>query len=137
MERDELRDQFSPLLDEELSPDERAVVEAELAEDAELLRELDSIKRVDDLYRHMPPVNAPAGLEDRVREEVTGNVVRIGRTRLRKQPAMRILAVAALFLIVVGVGIYRFGMPSSTSFDMAAAPEVAEEPSLALSLIHI
>ncbi|HRK35215.1 MAG TPA: hypothetical protein PLJ47_11530, partial [Candidatus Hydrogenedentes bacterium] len=70
MNRDEIRDQFSPLLDGELAADERAEIEAMLSQDAELLRELDSLKRVDDLYRALPRPQTPDNFESAVSERI-------------------------------------------------------------------
>ena len=53
-----------------MTPEERQAIETELSEDANLLRELNSLKRVDDLYKSLPPVKAPDELEDRIREGV-------------------------------------------------------------------
>lgn len=107
--RDDIRDQFSPLLDGELSPEERARVEAALSEDAELLRELDSLKRVDDLYRALPAVSAPANFEADIRERLHPSHLvtaacapSMARKERRRRMVWPGLAAAAAVLVCVG-----------------------------------
>ncbi len=85
MDRDEIRERFSPLLDGELSPEERAEVEAALSDDAELLRELDALKRVDQLYANLPPEKAPEGFEDGVRSALSPNTLQFTRARFMRR----------------------------------------------------
>jgi hypothetical protein len=97
MNRDEIRERFSPLLDGELGPEERAEVEAALSEDAELLRELDALKRVDQLYANLPPLAAPDGFEDGVRSALRPATTPFVRAVHRRLWPM--LAAAAVFLV--------------------------------------
>jgi hypothetical protein len=97
MNRDEIRERFSPLLDGELGPEERAEVEAALSEDAELLRELDALKRVDQLYANLPPLTAPDGFEDGVRSALRPATTPFVRAVHRRLWPM--LAAAAVFLV--------------------------------------
>ncbi|MBM3291000.1 MAG: hypothetical protein FJY92_12700, partial [Candidatus Hydrogenedentes bacterium] len=127
--RDDIRDQFSPLLDGELPPEERARVEAALAGDAELLRELDALKRIDDLYRAMPAQAAPAGFEDavrdRVRQPATVNTIALRRAARHRYWAAG-LAAAAVVVIGVGavlLGTVRFDVPkqlAASKYDSMA-----------------
>lgn len=127
--KDDIRDQFSPLLDGELSPEERASVEAALSHDAELLRELDAMKRVDELFRAMPVVTAPDDFEAVVRERIspprvaavaaaatmpTRNV-----TRRRFAP---MLAAAAALVVCAGAIVFTVGRREYRA-QLASAPE--------------
>jgi anti-sigma factor RsiW len=125
-DHDEIRDEFSPLLDGELAPDERAAVEQKLADDAELLRELDGLRKVDELYRQLPPEQAPAGLEDRVRERLQPSIVRFTRRRLARRALWPVAAAAALFVVFAGVLVTQFDAPFRQSMQMASAPDAAE-----------
>ncbi|MCC6696462.1 MAG: zf-HC2 domain-containing protein [Candidatus Hydrogenedentes bacterium] len=126
MDRDEIRERFSPLLDGELSPEERAEVEAALAQDAELLRELDSLKRVDALYGALPPIPAPEGFEDRVHAALRPNRLEFGRARVLRQRMWPMLAAAAVFLVVGGYVLLQTQGPAS-KFDMAATEAPAAD----------
>ncbi len=120
MDREEIREQFSPILDDELSPDERAAIEADLAQDAELLRELHSLKRVDELFRRMPPVHAPKEFEAGVRAKLRPNVLRFPAAVLTRRRVLSIAAAAAVLVLVAGVVMVQY-RPSRTQFDMASA----------------
>lgn len=117
MNRDELRDTFSPLLDGELSPDERAEIESQLAQDAELLRELDSLKRVNDLYRSMPRAIAPDGFENDVRN-------RLHPERASERRRLRVLwpSLAAAALVLVGVTVVLFQYQRNDGARLAYEP---------------
>ena len=112
--RDKTREEFSPLLDGELTPEERAAIEAELAEDADLLRELESLKRVDALYQGLPAHPAPDVLEGRIRKAIHPEPVRFPRRRLSRRAVWPALAGAAVFLVFGG--------------DAREAPDVAHGP---------
>lgn len=138
MNRDEIRERFSPLLDGELSPEERAEVEAALSEDAELLRELDALKRVDQLYANLPPLAAPDGFEDGVRSALrpaTTPFVRAVRRRL-----WPLLAAAAVFIVFGAIIVVQMNpemAPILLSREMAtpsaetAPTQVLSQPDLA------
>jgi anti-sigma factor RsiW len=64
------KDEFSALLDGELTQDERASVEAHLSQCAECLRELDKIKSVDTLYRELPHPTTPYGFVEQVQRRL-------------------------------------------------------------------
>ncbi len=130
MNRDELRDKFSPLLDGELAADERAEIEAVLAQDAELLRELDSLKRVDDLFRSLPKPRAPEGFEAGVRELVQPQLVAIPmhHSRRRVWPA---LVAAAVLLMTAGIFFVQTRsqlQPTAERFDVASSKAAEAEP---------
>jgi hypothetical protein len=62
----EARALFSALVDDELSPDDRAAANAHLAGCAECRRELERVSRTVSMVRALPPERAPAGFVDRV-----------------------------------------------------------------------
>lgn len=126
MNRDELRDTFSPLLDGELSPDERAEIETRLAQDAELLRELDSLKRVNDLYRSMPRAVAPDGFENDVRK-------RLHPERASERHRTRVLwpSLAAAALVLVGVTVVLFRYQRNDGARLAYEPALKKSVSSA------
>jgi Putative zinc-finger len=60
------RELFSAMLDEALTPAERAPLDAHLAACAECVRELDRFRRAVALVQALPPEHAPPGFVDRV-----------------------------------------------------------------------
>ncbi|MCC6797624.1 MAG: zf-HC2 domain-containing protein [Candidatus Hydrogenedentes bacterium] len=135
--KDDIRDQFSPLLDGELSPEERASVEAALSDDAELLRELDSMKRVDDLFRAMPAVTAPDDFEVIVRDRIAPPRVAAVAAAAAPMPVRNVvrrrfapLLAAAASLVVCAAGLmYVVGRVSNreqlAEYDVEAMPAPA------------
>ncbi len=125
-DKDEIRDEFSPLLDDELAPDERADIEQNLAEDAELLRELDGLRKVDELYRQLPSERAPDRFEERVRGALEPRTVQFTRRRLSRRALWPVAAAAAMFLVFAGVLVTQFDGPLEQAMQMASAPDAAE-----------
>ena len=82
MDCEEARNEFSALLDGELTPDARDAVEAHLALCADCLREVDGLKRVDTLYRGLPAQTAPPRFEDRVAKAIRPSIFTLRRGRL-------------------------------------------------------
>jgi len=121
MNRDEIRDQFSPLLDGELAADERAEIEAMLSQDAELLRELDSLKRVDDLYRALPRPQTPDNFESAVSERIRPKVVSLKQRHARRN-VWPLVAIAATLLVTAAFLVNRM-QSASDSMQIASAPE--------------
>jgi len=126
MDREEIREQFSPILDDELTPDERSAIEADLAQDAELLRELHSLKRVDELYRRMPPLHAPKDFEAGVRAKLRPGVLRFPAAVFTRRRVLGIAAAAAVVLLVAGVVVMQYS-PAGERFEMAALKESAPQ----------
>jgi len=128
--KDDIRDQFSPLLDGELSPEERASVEAALSDDAELLRELDSMKRVDDLFRAMPAVSAPDDFEVVVRERIAPPRVAAVAAAAAPPPSRNVarrrfvpmLAAAAALVVCAGIIVFTAGRGEFRA-QLASAPD--------------
>jgi hypothetical protein len=130
-EPNDIRDEFSPLLDDELSPEARDTVEAKLSQDADLLRELDAMRKVDALYRGLPRVSAPDDMAARVRNQLhpESNVTPL-RTRRTSRSLYSGLAVAALFAVLIGGAVMRLQLESPSAEDQVASLEspVLEAP---------
>ena len=100
----EIREDFSALLDDELTLEERELVEAHLSECAECLRELDALKQVDVAYSALSPMKAPEGFEEGVRQAIRPRTLRFpalgeGRSMRWMRP---VAAIAALVLVMFG-----------------------------------
>ena len=137
--QDDIRDQFSPLLDGELSSEERARVEAALARDADLLRELDALKRVDDLYRALPAENAPGDFEQAVRDRIRQSRPTVSAAAPRRLAPRRYwtagLAAAAVLLIGVGAVFVNLGRLEAPK-QIAALKSLATRPVPATEASH-
>jgi hypothetical protein len=120
MNRDEIRDKFSPLLDGELSPEERAEVEQALSEDADLLRELDGLKRVDDLYRALPRAAAPDGFEEGVKEKLRSKVRTFSGAPRRLRRLAPALAAAVVLVSAVTLVWFQTQSGRLGAFDVAS-----------------
>ena len=118
VECQEVREDFSALLDGELNTQEQEAVESHLSECSECLRELDGLNRVDSLYSAMPAMNAPEGFDESVHASL-----RPGRSFLwpRSARGRRILgltlAAAAGILLMVSITVPI--MNQSDRFDTA------------------
>ena len=64
---EQIRSEFSALLDEELNSEDRELVEEHLSECSDCLRELHGYQQVNDAYRYHHPVKAPEDFEERLR----------------------------------------------------------------------
>ncbi len=126
-ECNDIRENFSALLDDELSSEEREHVENHLAQCSECLRALDGLQRVDGLYQALPEVDAPDHLSDAVREALRPKE----RPRNWFGPLPRIsLVEAAVVLLIVGglstvIGL-RVDAPVRVAKLESASPAVAE-----------
>ena len=65
---EQIRNEFSALLDDELNSEDRELVEEHLSECAECLRELHGYKQVSDSYFYHHPVKAPDDFDELLRE---------------------------------------------------------------------
>ena len=132
----DIRDEFSPLLDDELSAEARDAVEAELAQDSSLLRELDALRKVDRVYRSLPRVSAPDDMAARVRDQLHAKpkVLPI-RTHRVSRTVYTTLAAAAVFAVLIGgVVIQRelYGSSSPEGRFETAAQTSADDAGLAV-----
>lgn len=65
---EQIRNEFSALLDDELNSEDRELVEEHLSECAECLRELHGYKQVSDVYFYHHPVKAPDNFDELLKE---------------------------------------------------------------------
>ncbi len=127
----EVREEFSALLDDELTLEERERVEGHLAECAECLRELDALKQVDVAYGGLSTVNAPEDFEEGVRQAI--------RPRTRWFPALGgarparwlrpAAAMAAVLLAMIGA-VFLLGPAGPERFEVANVLENEAPPAL-------
>lgn len=124
-----MKQEFSALLDGELTPEKRAAIEAHLAESAEDLRELDGYKRVDALFRGLPREEAPEELEKRLETELRRGPLQFTARRLHQRQVWPLLSAAAMFLLVCGTALYfSIGGPESPSYEVASlGKDVAQQ----------
>jgi len=118
----EVREEFSALLDGELTPEARVAIEAHLSECAECLRELDRFKRVDAAYRALPQHRAPADFEQRVAGALRPKAIRLRRPALRHRRVWPLLAAAAMVLVMLGGAFLQLRGPSGI-FEVAQVPK--------------
>ena len=118
----EVREEFSALLDGELTPEARAAIEAHLSECAGCLRELERFKRVDAAYRALQQHRAPADFEQRVAEALRPKVIRQRRPAPRHRRVWPLLAAVAAVLVMLGGAFLQLRTPSAP-FEVAQAPE--------------
>lgn len=117
-----VRDDFSALLDDELSSAERERIEEHLSDCADCLRALNRFKRVDDAYAGLGAVSAPEGFEEAVRTALRPKQVR----RFPMRPVVgTLLAAAAAVLIVVTVWPRTAVAPEDGSFQVSKSAEDA------------
>lgn len=116
LECDHIRNEFSALLDNELNPEDRELVEEHLSDCSECLRELHGYKVVSDAYRYHHPVKAPEDFEARFHAAIAP----IGRKRTFAWQRWG-LAAAAGFTLVAGVALWQ----SQARIKSALTPEMA------------
>lgn len=107
------REQFSALIDEALSADERAALDAHLATCADCRRELQRFRDTVALMRGAVPVRAPAGFVDRVFEAARPVPWprRLLNTLFLPWPIKLPMEAAAIVLVGVGVALVYRGSP--------------------------
>ncbi|GMW01810.1 MAG: hypothetical protein AMXMBFR84_29470 [Candidatus Hydrogenedentota bacterium] len=131
MKQDELREQFSPLLDDELDVEEREALEAALAQDSALLRDLDGYKRVDALYRALPREGAPADFELRVKQALRPTVISMARRRIAQMSTRAWIGAAAGLLVASAISVYvipgRLMQQEMAASHKLAMPDFAAE----------
>jgi putative zinc finger protein len=107
------REQFSSLIDDALSADERAALDAHLATCADCRRELQRFRDTVALMRGAAPVRAPAGFVDRVLEAARPVPWsrRLLNTLFVPWPIKLPMEAAAIVLVGVGVALVYRGSP--------------------------
>ncbi len=123
---DTMREDFSALLDGELTPFEQAEIEAHLSECSECLRILGGMKKVDDLYRALEPAVAPGDFEERLKQRLRPKVRlftgrRMATRRIWLLAAAGLIAVLSLFLM-------RMQTPSPDHMQLTRAQEPPTAP---------
>jgi hypothetical protein len=126
------REQFSALVDDALTVDERAALDAHLATCADCLRELQRFRDTVSLVRAAAPVRAPAGFVDRVLEAArpVSRPRRLVRGLFLPWPVKLPMEAAAVVLVAVGVALVYRGTPElqQSARLEPAAPVVARAP---------
>ena len=112
----DIREDFPALLDGELTEEERRRLEAELADDADLLRELENHKRVDQLYRRLDAVPAPDDFEAALKNRMQQRAPAIRALRSRLWP---VLAAAAVLLLLAGGVLFQLILPDASYKQLA------------------
>lgn len=121
LECEHIRNEFSALLDNELNPEDRELVEEHLSDCSDCLRELHGYKLVSDRYRYHHPVKAPEDFEARFHAAIAP----IGKSRTWPRPLWTALAAAAGVALVAGVLVWRAQSPMDqfqVASEMAAPP---------------
>lgn len=116
LECEHIRNEFSALLDNELNPEDRELVEEHLSDCSDCLRELHGYKVVSDIYRYHHPVKAPEDFEARFHAAIAP----IGRKRNVTWQRLG-LAAAAGFTLIAGVAVWQ----SQSRLQKLGAPEMA------------
>jgi anti-sigma factor RsiW len=126
---EQAREQFSALVDETLTREERADVYAHLATCADCRRELAALERTVALVRGATPVRAPDGFVDRVvtAARPTPWSVKIARGAFSPWPVKIPLGAAAL-LLVAGLAVLLFrGLETQQRVAQPETPTMASD----------
>jgi hypothetical protein len=126
---EQAREQFSALVDETLTREERADVYAHLATCADCRRELAALERTVALVRGATPVRAPDGFVDRVvtAARPTPWSVKIARGAFSPWPVKIPLGAAAL-LLVAGLAVLLFrGLETPQRVAQPETPTMASD----------
>lgn len=129
-----IREEFSALLDGELTADEQARIDEHLLGCSECLRSLDAMKKVMGLYDELPRVEAPEDVLDGVHEALDDTTVEFerandGNQRVSYRP---VLIAAATLALMAGVSYIAVeGLDSQRQYA-AEAPEASMEADVAM-----
>ncbi|MBW3663229.1 MAG: hypothetical protein KY469_09040 [Actinobacteria bacterium] len=138
-------EKLAAYLADELPADERAALEARLARDAALRRQLEAIRRSDAALAALPPVEPPADFSRRLRATLREELARTDGAAdelaaRRQQRRTRFLRGAGLAAAAAGViGVASFGVASLLSGDDAdtALTELSGPADDALALVQV
>lgn len=109
MNCDDARELCSALVDEALTPTERAALDAHLAGCADCRRELERLRATVSLLRAAPPLRAPAGFVDRVLEAARPTPwYRRVASRLFRPLSVKLPVQAAALILISVVAVYVF-----------------------------
>lgn len=101
---DDVREEFSALLDGELAVEEQDGVEEHLSGCSDCLRELDGLKRVTGLYAELPTVDAPESFAIDLDLDLGGNVVDLRPASTSGPVSFKpVLAAAAVLALMASV----------------------------------
>ncbi len=102
----ELEERFRAYLDEELSPEEAAALEAQLAADQDLRDDFDAYRGTVELLRRVGPAPAPESLLPNIQRRIAGR-----HMREHLQPTVRFpFEVLAFVILLVGIFYLYFAM---------------------------
>lgn len=124
----EVREEFSALLDKELSAEAVEAIELHLSECAECLRELNAMKQVVELYNELPTQSAPDDFVDGVHEALDEDAIAFSRSKSSSQRVSYrpVFLAAATLALMAGVSyIAMQGLNGDTQY--AKAPEASME----------
>lgn len=127
---DEVREEFSALLDGELAVDEQDGVEEHLSGCSDCLRELDGLKRVTDLYAELPTVDAPESFAVDLDLESPDNVVDLRQSSASSPISFKpILAAVAVLTLMASVS-FLIGRTAPNQGRMELAADTSAESAL-------
>lgn len=128
---EEVREDFSALLDGELSADERDAMETHLSECAACLRELDGYKQVNNLYETLPAVSAPSDFEAGVKTAVAPKNVTFRRKGWGRRRLAPMLAAAAMVLVTATLATVWLNQDvtniANETFEMASVRDASDD----------
>lgn len=141
-QRERLDERLSAYLDDELTPQERRRLEAQLAEDPDLRAELEALRNTVSLVRDLPSVPAPRNfilspsMVERVQPAPTSRARRLSPTRAWAAPLLTAATaiVSMLFVVVLAGDLLLPGIGGLAPAPPAPAG-VEEGPQLALEAV--
>lgn len=135
MTREQLEELLSAYLDDEVTDQERALVERVVREDASSRRILDELRQTRDLIGALPSHSAPPDLAD----EIDGLIERGAlldqpmtpqtAQRSHRGPLRVFLGIAAMLVIMVGSGIWFSAIASKNHQQQLAQNQIKDESS--------
>ena len=139
----EVRDDFSALLDNELSPEDSEAIELHLSDCSDCLRALEAMKQVVDLYNDLPAQSAPDNFTEGIHQALDEDAIAFSRSERSSQRVSYrpVFLAAATLALMAGVSFIamqglngndtQYAEAPEASMDTAALQEVASEESLA------